>query len=114
MLSYQSQVTAPTFAGTEQVGVERGQKCALMGSIPSGKAFPGALAAKSLPASAGDRRDAGLIPMSGRERLLTAVFLPGESQWTEAPGGLQSIGSQRAGHDSSDLARRHACIQRKE
>ena len=27
------------------------------------------------------------------------VFLPGESQWTEEPGGLQFIGSQRVGHD---------------
>ena len=25
--------------------------------------------------------------------------------WTEEPGGLQSIGSQRVGHDRSDLAR---------
>ena len=24
--------------------------------------------------------------------------------WTEEPGGLQSMGSQRVGHDSSDLA----------
>ena len=29
----------------------------------------------------------------------TAVFLPGESTWTEEPGGLQSMGSQRVGHD---------------
>ena len=29
----------------------------------------------------------------------TAVFLPGESPKTEEPGGLQSIGSQRVGHD---------------
>ena len=29
----------------------------------------------------------------------TPVFLPGESPWTEEPGGLQSIGPQRAGHD---------------
>ena len=29
----------------------------------------------------------------------TPVFLPGESTWTEEPGGLQSMGSQRAGHD---------------
>ena len=28
----------------------------------------------------------------------TAVFLPGESPWTEEPGGLQSTESQRAGH----------------
>ena len=92
MLTYQSQVTAPTFAGTEQVGVERGQKCALMGSIPSGKAFPGALVAKRLPASAGDRRDAGLIPVSGRERLLTAVFLPGESHGQRHLGGYSPWG----------------------
>ena len=29
----------------------------------------------------------------------TPVFLPGESPWTEEPGGLQSIGSQRVGHN---------------
>ena len=29
----------------------------------------------------------------------TPVFLPGESQWTEEPGGLQSMGLQRVGHD---------------
>ena len=27
------------------------------------------------------------------------VFLPGESPWTEVPGGLQSMGLQRVGHD---------------
>ena len=27
------------------------------------------------------------------------VFLPGESPWTEEPGGLQSMGSRRIGHD---------------
>ena len=26
------------------------------------------------------------------------VFLPGESPWTEEPGGLQSMGSQRVRH----------------
>ena len=29
----------------------------------------------------------------------TPVFLPGESLWTEKTGGLQSMGSQRVGHD---------------
>ena len=29
----------------------------------------------------------------------TPVFLPGESPWTEEPGGLQSMGSQRVKHD---------------
>ena len=27
------------------------------------------------------------------------LFLPGESQWTEEPGGLQSMGLQRVGHN---------------
>ena len=30
---------------------------------------------------------------------LTPVFLPGESPWTEEPGGLQSTRSQRVRHD---------------
>ena len=29
----------------------------------------------------------------------TPVFLLGESPWTEQPGGLQYMGSQRVGHD---------------
>ena len=29
----------------------------------------------------------------------TPVLLPGEAPWTEEPGGLQSIRSQRIGHD---------------
>ena len=29
----------------------------------------------------------------------TPVFLPGEFPWTEEPGGLQSIGSQRVRHN---------------
>ena len=28
----------------------------------------------------------------------TSVFLPGESAWTEEPGGLQSMGLQRVRH----------------
>ena len=35
-------------------------------------------------------------------------ILAWETPGTEAPGGLQSIGLQRAGHDRSDLARTHA------
>ena len=30
--------------------------------------------------------------------------------WTEEPGGLQSMGSQRAGHDWSDLASTHLVL----
>ena len=43
--------------------------------------------------------DLGLILGLGRSPgeghgQLTPVFLPGESPWTEEPGGLQSVGSQ--------------------
>ena len=34
-----------------------------------------------------------------REWYPTPVFLPGESPWSEEPGGLQSMGSQRVRHD---------------
>ena len=34
-----------------------------------------------------------------QQRQPTPVFLPGESPWTEKPGGLQSMGSQRARYD---------------
>ena len=34
----------------------------------------------------------------------TPVSLPGKLPWTEEPGGLQSTGLQRAGHDWSNLA----------
>ena len=37
---------------------------------------------------------AGKIPWR-RERQPTPVFFPGESPWTEEPGELQSMGSQR-------------------
>ena len=34
------------------------------------------------------------------EEGVAPAFLPGESLGTEGPGGLQSMGSQRVGHDS--------------
>ena len=34
-------------------------------------------------------------------------ILTGESPWTEEPGGLQSIGVQRVGHDWSSLTCMH-------
>ena len=49
--------------------------------------------------------DLGSIPGWGRSaggrrtRQPTPVFFPGESPRTEEPGGLQSTGSQRVGHD---------------
>ena len=40
-----------------------------------------------------------LNPWIGKIPWRKAVFLPGESQWTEEPGGLQSIGLQRVEHN---------------
>ena len=49
-------------------------------------------------------RETGFKPWFGkipwrREWQSTAAFLPGESPWTEEPGRLQCMGSQRVGHD---------------
>ena len=58
---------------------------------------------KSLPANAGDIRDAGLIPGLGRyqeEEMAThSSILAWKIPWVEEPGGLQPMGSQRVGHD---------------
>ena len=63
-----------------------------------------ALVVKNTPDNAGDVRHAGSVP--GLEQSpgrghgnLFQLFLPGESPWTEEPGGLQSMGSQRVRHD---------------
>ena len=64
-------------------------------------AFQVVLVVKNPPDNA---RDLGSIPGSGRfpgegggNPLPTPVFLPGE--WTEEPGGLQSMGSQKVRYD---------------
>ena len=44
-------------------------------------------------------RSLGLQDSMEKEMAMTPVLLPGESPWTEKPGGLQSIGLQRVGHD---------------
>ena len=36
------------------------------------------------------------------------LFLPGESPWTEKPGGLQSTGSQRVGHNWAMKQQQHS------
>ena len=63
-----------------------------------------ALVVKNPPAKAGDMKDVGPIPGSGRfpwrrKWQPTPAFLAGESPWTEEPGGLQSIGLPTVGHD---------------
>ena len=54
-------------------------------------------------ANAGDTRDMGLTPGSGRspgEGMAThSSILAWRIPWAEEAGGLQSMGSQRGGHD---------------
>ena len=68
------------------------------GTLSGGFQVP--LEAKNPPANAGD---VGLTPGSERcpgEGMATHSSIPAwEVPWTE-PGGLQSMGSQRVGHDS--------------
>ena len=63
--------------------------------------FPGGSVGKESTCNAGD---SGLDPWVGKIPWKRAwqpipVFLPGESPWTEESGGMQSMGSQRVGHD---------------
>ena len=62
--------------------------------------FPSSSAGKESAYNAGDL---GSIPGLGkipwrRSWQPIPVFLPGESPWTEEPGGLPSTGSKRVGH----------------
>jgi len=62
--------------------------------------FPGGSAVKNLPAYT---RDMGSVPGLGRSPgggtgNPHQWLLPGESPWTEEPGRLQSMGSQRVRH----------------
>ena len=43
--------------------------------------------------------DGGRSPGEGNGYPLQYLFLPGEIQWMEQPGGLQAMGLQRVGHD---------------
>ena len=58
---------------------------------------------KILYDSAGDARDVGLIPGLGRSpgegNGNHSSILAWKIPWTKEPGGLQSMGSQRVGHD---------------
>ena len=57
-----------------------------------------ALVVKNLPASAGDIRPRGQDPLEEGTATHSTV-LAWRVSWTQEPGGLQSIGSQRAGHN---------------
>ena len=69
----------------------------------------------NMPANAGDIRDVGLIlgwedPLE--EGMAThPSSLAWRIPWTEEPGGLQSMGSQKVKHDYSNLACTHAYLK---
>ena len=61
--------------------------------------FPGSSDSKASAYNAGDP---DLIPGLGRspgEGNGNLLHMPGKIPWTEEPDGLQSMGSQRVGHD---------------
>ena len=70
-------------------------------------ALPGGSVVKNLPANAEHTGHVGLIP--GLERSVEgglenySSILAWEIPWTEEPGRLQSMGSQRIGHDFAFL-----------
>ena len=71
--------------------------------------FPGGSAGKESACNAGDLGSTPEWEDVLEEGTAThPVFLPGESPWTEEPGGLQSMGSQGVGHN---WAANHAQIR---
>ena len=61
------------------------------------------LVVKNPPANAGDMRDMGSVPglrrSPGEGHGTHSSILAWRIPWTEEPGRLQSIGSQRVGHN---------------
>ena len=72
-----------------------------------------ALGVKNLPANAGDIRDSLGVRSLGHEDPLEenvathSSILAWRIPWTEEPGQLQSVGSQRVGHNRSNLAHKN-------
>ena len=58
---------------------------------------------KKPPVNAGDLKDVGTIPGWGRSpeegMAIHSSILAWRISWAEQPGGIESIGSQRVGHD---------------
>ena len=72
---------------------------------PGGVSFPGFLSGSDGKESTCNAGDAGSIPGLGRSpgggHGCPLQYSCWKIPWTEDPGGLQSMGSQRIGHDSS-------------
>ena len=89
--------TSPLFGFPSYLGHHRARSslCCTVG-------FPGGESGKESTCNAGDLGSIpglGRSPGGGQAWQHTPVLLPGESPWIEEPGGLQSMGSQRVGHD---------------
>ena len=73
--------------------------------------FPGGASGKEHSCQCRRHRDIGLIPGWGRSpgggHGTHSSILAWRIPWTEEPGGLQSIGSQRVRHNWNNLARTH-------
>ena len=69
------------------------------------------LVVENPPANAEDIRGMGLIPGSEgpleKDMGTHCNIFAWEIRWTEEPGGLQSVGSQRVRQDGCHLARAH-------
>ena len=65
--------------------------------------FPGGAVVKNPLSSAGDAREGGLIPESGRSpgagNGYPLQYSRVENSWTEESGRVPSMGSQGVGHD---------------
>ena len=77
--------------------------------------FPGGASGKEVGCQCRRHKRLGLSPWEHEDPLQEGMAtlsstLAWRIPWTEEPGGLQFIGSQRVGHDGSNLAPTHACI----
>ena len=76
-----------------------------------------ALVVKNPPANAGDLREVGSIPGSGRSpgggHATHCSTLTWRIPWTKEPGGLQSMGSQRVRHNWGDNTHAHTPTSRR-
>ena len=64
--------------------------------------FPGGTVVKNLPANAGDGvRSLGQEDALEKERATDSSVLARTIPWTEEPGGLQSMGSQRVRYSTA-------------
>ena len=75
------------------------------------KGFPAGSVVKNLPANTGDIEtqvvSLGQETTLGEGMAIHSSILAGRIGWTEEPGGLQSMGSKRVGHNSRDFACMH-------